>query len=118
MKFIREPIAEIFRREGFTVIEAADAAEALRVLQTGTTINLVFTDVVMPGRLNGLSLTEWLLINSPATPVILTSSADRLHEIEKIVPRAHFLPKPYRSQELVARAQFFLKPRDDASFGL
>jgi len=58
-------IAEALRAEGFGVVEASSGDEALTVLESGTRVNLVFTDVRMPGTLDGLALVGRLRVTRP-----------------------------------------------------
>ncbi|MDP2357072.1 MAG: response regulator [Beijerinckiaceae bacterium] len=73
--FIRFDVADMLRDGGFEVIEACDAKHALDALKSGVRIDLVFSDVHMPGPMNGLGLASHILENHPGLPVILTSGA-------------------------------------------
>ena len=60
--------------KGFAVREAASAAEAIAVLQEpGCVVNLVFSDVRMPGEMDGIGLSRWIFENRPNVAVILAS---------------------------------------------
>ena len=52
---------------GFMVFEAANADEAITTIQTGIPIDLVLTDVRMPGSMNGFGLAKWIRANTPST---------------------------------------------------
>jgi CheY-like chemotaxis protein len=89
---VRVAICEDLREAGLSVIEAASADEALSYLGAGQPIDLVFTDIQMPGRLDGIGLARRLRARHPALPVVLTSG--------NAVPPEDlggplFLPKPY-----------------------
>jgi CheY-like chemotaxis protein len=56
---------------------AADAAQAIAILQGGIDIDLVLTDVMMPGAMNGLGLAAWIELRHPGLPVALTSAKSR-----------------------------------------
>jgi DNA-binding NtrC family response regulator len=58
---------------GFRVIEALNAAEAKTVLKTATNIDLVFTDINMPGAEDGYEVAQWVATHHPKLPVVLTS---------------------------------------------
>lgn len=77
---------------GFTVIEARTADEAVEILKSRADIHCVFTDVRMPGRLNGLDLTRHVNAQYPGLPVIMTSG--NLHPNEKMAD-VPFMSKPY-----------------------
>jgi CheY-like chemotaxis protein len=70
---IRMLITDELRERGFTVIEACNADEAWAYLQSGGHANVVFSDVLMPGSMNGLELADKIRKQFPALPVILTS---------------------------------------------
>jgi CheY-like chemotaxis protein len=69
----RYSIAEYFRACGYRVIEANDASEAVSVLASGTRVHVVFSDIQMPGSMDGLALADWIGQRYPGLPVILTS---------------------------------------------
>ncbi len=71
----RYTAAESLRAMGFRIIEAQDAAEALSVLSSGTAVDAVFSDINMPGSLDGVGLAHWIAERLPRLPVLLTSAA-------------------------------------------
>jgi CheY-like chemotaxis protein len=73
---IRLVIAEELRAQGFLVVEAATADQALSYVQAGVQIDLVLSDVEMPGSMNGVGLVRHLSAHGPNFPIILTSGAD------------------------------------------
>jgi len=87
---------------GYTVISAADAAEALAVVEAGTSFDLLFTDIVMPGHLNGRQLADKIAERRPALKVLFTSG----NTFGAIPPQSHagrsipLLAKPYRRADL------------------
>src|SRR5207247_6711715 len=58
---------------GYKVISAADAAEALAIVEAGTQFDLLFTDIVMPGNMNGRQLADRIAELRPALKVLFTS---------------------------------------------
>jgi DNA-binding NtrC family response regulator len=70
---LRLSIADRLREEGFAVVEAANADEAIAVLQTTVPVDVVLTDVAMPGRMDGVGLARFVETCRPDTKVILTS---------------------------------------------
>jgi CheY-like chemotaxis protein len=97
---IRTVMAEGLRDEGFTVIEAAHAAEALAVLAAGLQVDVLFTDVRMPGTMDGLALARVVARTRPDIGVIVTSG----HFVERPSELAEpILPKPYLIPEAVRR---------------
>jgi two-component system, response regulator PdtaR len=75
---IRMMLAEEFRGAGYAVLEAANADEALAVMAASPDIALLFTDVRMPGSMDGLALVQWVRANRPDVKVVV-SSADSAH---------------------------------------
>jgi CheY-like chemotaxis protein len=88
---IRSLVAEELREEGLQVIEAATADETWAFLKSGEKINLIFSDVHMPGSMNGLDLARRVNSIYPDIRFILTSGNIGSSEIYGI----SFLPKPY-----------------------
>ena len=86
---IRLMISEYLREFGYTVVEAHNAAEATRILRTEEPVQVVFSDVRMPGDMNGLGLAKWIAHNRPEIGVVLTSAhvapADLPEDIRNIV---------------------------------
>ena len=70
---IRMLIADHLRETGFNVIEACNGDEAITILQSGITVDLVFTDVRMPGTTDGLGLLAYVRRTQPGVPVVMTS---------------------------------------------
>lgn len=89
---VRVTICEGLRDAGLSVVEAASADEALSYLGAGQRIDLVFTDVQMPGRLDGIGLARQLRARDPALPIVVTSGTAVL---PADLGGALFLPKPY-----------------------
>jgi CheY-like chemotaxis protein len=96
---VRALVADGLREAGFTVIEASNADDALAYVTAGGEVDLVFSDIRMPGSLSGLELARQLREGYPSLPIILTSgshgpdSADRL---------GMYLPKPYNIEHAVS----------------
>jgi DNA-binding NtrC family response regulator len=70
---LRLSIADCLREEGFVVIEAVSADEAVAILETTMPVDIVLTDVIMPGRMDGVGLARFVEAHRPETRVILTS---------------------------------------------
>jgi CheY-like chemotaxis protein len=74
---IRFMPAEHLRGCGYRVLEAADAAEAVRIWSENLTIDVLCADVQMPGRMNGLGLARWTREYRPGVPIIVASGYGR-----------------------------------------
>lgn len=105
---VRTTAAEIFAGAGYRVHEACNAAEAVAILQARPDIGTVFTDIEMPGELNGLGLVATICKHWPHLRVLVTSGlslpADRALPIG-----VGFIDKPYRGKQVLAEFQA-LKP--------
>ena len=84
---------------GFRVIEAANATEALDVLEAHH-VDLVFTDIRMPGAMDGLALMREVRRRFPDLPVILTSAHAELSEQAR--DGAALVPKPYSARAVLS----------------
>ena len=104
---VRSPVAEFLRTAGYKVIEAANAAEAVAVFVTGTAIDLVFSDIDMPGRMDGVGLARWISRHHPGIHVILSSGISHAARTKGIT--APFLPKPYRLAAVALRIRSLLE---------
>jgi CheY-like chemotaxis protein len=101
---VRESLAGQLTRLGYRVIEAEDAAAALAAMAGGQRIDLLFTDVVMPGGLSGLELARQLLLHRPELKVLYTTgySEDVVAETGQMEDGAVVLQKPYDKTKLAA----------------
>jgi DNA-binding NtrC family response regulator len=89
---------------GFMVFEAANADEAITTIETGIPIDLVLTDVRMPGTMNGFGLAKWISANKPKISVILASGeATQTEAANELCDHIPFFTKPYRLSAIVAR---------------
>ena len=70
---IRAVLSEYLRECGFHTLLAANADEAVRLVKLGVAIDLVFSDVRMPGKLDGYGLSHWIMENRPDLPLILAT---------------------------------------------
>ncbi|EJN07490.1 response regulator with CheY-like receiver, AAA-type ATPase, and DNA-binding domains [Bradyrhizobium sp. YR681] len=96
---IRMNAADIVRDMGFDVLEAADADEAVKLLETVPEITVVFTDIQMPGSMDGLRLAEVIRHRWP--PVLLLITSGLLSPADNDIPRgARFMAKPYLPTQL------------------
>lgn len=99
----------LLRDAGFVVHTAADAAEALVMANAGLAFDLLFTDIVMPGDLDGVGLAAEVGRLRPGTPVLLTTGwADRARAHAEPGPGQDLIAKPYRQVELVRKVQRLL----------
>jgi CheY-like chemotaxis protein len=86
---------------GFEVVDAYDADHALVALEQRPDVSAVFTDVHMPGRLNGVELARLVLQRRPDVQVLLTSGVMRVSP-DDLPEGGHFVPKPYDASQVAA----------------
>lgn len=105
---IRLLMAENLRDEGYTVLEAANAVEALVLFSSDVSLDLVLTDVRMPGELDGVKLTRIIKEAKPELPVaILSGHFDSTEEHGADA----FLRKPYSNDALLALVRKLIERR-------
>jgi CheY-like chemotaxis protein len=87
---------------GYRVLEAQDAMTARAVLQTNNTVSHLFSDVVMPGDMDGIGLVEWTASHRPTLRTLLTSGfSDSIGREQHLASLGcKFLRKPVRRHEL------------------
>lgn len=98
---VRLTIAEFLRDQGYEVIEVDNADEALAIFKSGKSVDLLFTDVRMPGTMDGCELARRVRAEWPATPIILTSGYSEALLTARSVRDDFVLPKPYRPQAVL-----------------
>lgn len=92
---------DILEQGGYRALEAADAATALQCLEDGAEVLVLFTDVNMPGPLDGLDLAKLVNDRWPNVKILVTSGHMRPDRAE-LPEKGLFLSKPYRAEELLA----------------
>jgi PAS domain S-box-containing protein len=110
-ELVRSGTADMLRDIGYEVIEAASATEAMRVLRSGTAIDLLVTDYLMPG-MNGVDLAQLAQPIAPELPVLLITGYSTIADGPgATLPR---LAKPFRQADLAARVAALLSPEQSA----
>lgn len=114
-ELLREVLRSILEASGYQVVEAASGAEALDVVtRPGTDVDLVITDMTMPG-MDGLATVEALRAVGASVPVVLISGRrveDLAADAEAIGVR-HVLPKPFTIETVLAAIEDVLPPSAD-----
>jgi DNA-binding response OmpR family regulator len=100
---VREMAVDALRDEGFDVVEAATGDEAAEKLVDPDAIDVVFTDVRMPGKMDGIDVALRARELHPGIAVLVVSGfAPQLWErLEGLDPPAVFLAKPYRTRDIL-----------------
>jgi len=92
---------------GYIAVEASNADEAITILEARKDIRIVFTDIDMPGSMDGLKLAHAIRERWPPIELILTSGHFDLSD-DEIPEHGRFFPKPYRDQEIISALQHFV----------
>ena len=98
---LRLDSAETIESAGFEVIQAANADEAIAILKSRPDIHVVFTDIQMPGSMDGLKLALFVRDRWPPIKIVATSGHVTVDE-DDLPDGSVFLPKPYHGAEVVA----------------
>jgi two-component system, response regulator PdtaR len=98
---LRMDAVDIVKAAGFEPVEAGDADEAIAILESDLNIHVVFTDVQMPGTMDGLKLARFVRDRWPPIKIVATSGRVRLSE-DDLPEGGRFLPTPYRPEQIIA----------------
>jgi CheY-like chemotaxis protein len=97
---VRMSAVKIIEDAGFEVVEAASADEAMRILECRSDIRVVFTDIHMPGSMDGLKLAHAVRNRWPPIKIIVTSGRDLI--AEQVLPEGgRFFSKTYNPIEIL-----------------
>jgi len=110
---VRDSTCAILSALGYEVLEAGDAAAAVALIETGRHIDLVFSDVIMPGPVSSLQLGDVLRRHLPDAQILYTSGYAEgvlAHE-GKLNASVHLLQKPYHPDALSARIRHLLRKK-------
>lgn len=110
---VRLTVVELLEQAGYTVLTAEDGDRAMQALQNGVQPDLIFTDVVMPGRVKSTDLADWARVQQPPVAVLFTSghTRDMLSTNHLLSPDIHLLSKPYSPEALTQRVHSVLTAR-------
>jgi two-component system, response regulator PdtaR len=92
---------------GYKAVEASNAEEAIAVLEARKDIRIVFTDIDMPGTMDGLKLAHAIRTRWPPIELIVTSGHFNLGDAD-MPERGRFFSKPYRDQEIISALNQFV----------
>jgi signal transduction histidine kinase len=107
---VREYAVEVLEQLGYRVLAASDAKEALRLLSDGKHVDLLFTDIVLPGAITGRVLADQAKDIRPDLRVLYTTGYTRnaiVHQ-GRLDPDVHLLNKPYTQQSLARKVRDML----------
>ncbi|MEE9926157.1 MAG: response regulator [Brucella anthropi] len=116
--FIRLDIADYLRGCGWVVAEAGSAAEAaVALFESGAPVDLVFSDIQMPGTMDGFGLAAWVRQHRPGVRIILTSGAVQRTEAAVSLCDGGPIGKPYDQQRLAERIRHHLSSAATGAVG-
>ena len=101
---LRMRAVDMVEDAGFTAIEAVDADQAVAILESRSDIAMLFTDIQMPGSMDGLKLALAVHDRWPPIKIILVSGKLRLANID-IPADSRFFGKPFESKDMIAEMQ-------------
>jgi CheY-like chemotaxis protein len=115
-RLVRENVVTQLRSLGYTTLAAGNAAEALALIDKTAQIDLLFTDVVMPGPINGRQLANEAVKRRPGLKVLFTSgyTENAIVHHGRLDPGVLLLAKPYRKTDLavMVRTAIDARPMD------
>lgn len=98
--FTRIDAVEMLGEAGFDTVEAANADEAIQILERDPNIRLIFTDIDMPGSMNGLKLAAAVRERWPPVRIVATSGHFNV-QAGDLPSDARFITKPYQPVQIV-----------------
>jgi len=98
---LRMMAVDIVESAGFEAVEAHDADTALAILEKRPDIRVLFSDIQMPGSMDGMKLARAVRDQWPRVRIILTSGHCRAQDLD-LPPGSLFFPKPYDLRQLEA----------------
>ena len=100
--------AGVLEDHGFKVVEAENAAAALNALEANSNVRLLFTDIQMPGKLNGMDLAREVHARWPDVLLVITSGQTRPNPAD-IPDDGRFIKKPYRAADLLSEVDDLMR---------
>ncbi|MCX2900783.1 hybrid sensor histidine kinase/response regulator [Pseudomonas mandelii] len=99
---VRAAAVELLHEEGYQVLTAANGDIAMQMLLEGVAVDLIFTDVVMPGLIKSSDLAAWAKVQKPPVAVLFTSghTRDIISRNHQLSPDTYLLSKPYGPEAL------------------
>ncbi|MBC3376482.1 PAS domain-containing protein [Pseudomonas sp. SWRI92] len=99
---VRSASVDMLELSGYRTLTATNGDEAMKLLLEGVAVDLIFTDVVMPGLIKSSDLAAWAKVQIPPIPVLFTSghTRDIISRNHQLSPDTHLLSKPYNPEAL------------------
>lgn len=110
---IRMCAVDFAEEAGYLGLEAGDSADALAILERGENVEILFTDITLPGEMDGIDLAELVAERWPRVRIMLASGALAGLPAD-IAPGAFRLPKPYGITQFLEAVEQMTSPTGDA----
>jgi CheY-like chemotaxis protein len=107
---VRMLVGEVLRELGYNALEAADGASALRVLESPVRLDLLVTDVGLPGGVGGRQLAEAARATRPALQVLFITGYAENAALDALLPGMQVMTKPFAMEALASRIREMLGP--------
>ncbi len=104
-----ELVGDFVKQAGLVALEAGDADEAVALLEARSDIAVLFTDINMPGSVDGLGLAHAVRDRWPPIKILVASGRVRLKRSD-LPPNSVFLEKPYHRETMIAQLRTMLDP--------
>ena len=104
---LRRLATKVLRSLGYQTLEAEDAEQARKLIEESPRVDVLFTDVLMPGAVDGRVLAHWAKFTHPDLKVLMTTGGHDVSPSEGV----NVLRKPYRREELVRELRTLLQGR-------
>jgi CheY-like chemotaxis protein len=106
---VRMALSDYLRECGYNVVETSDAQEAIEVMTSDVAVDVAFSDIVMPGSLDGFGLAQWIRRERPDIKVVLSSGVARSAKAAgELCEHGPMLAKPYEHADLERRIRALL----------
>jgi two-component system, response regulator PdtaR len=113
---LRMLAAEIAEHAGFVALEACDADEAVALMEVRSDIVLLFTDVQMPGSMDGVKLAHAVRDRWPPVKIIVASGHIRI-SLSELPSGSRFVAKPYSAEDMIAELRLLTTSRAPPDHG-
>src|SRR5260370_40397867 len=106
---VRMAVSDYLRECGYNVVETGDAHEAIEVMMSDVAVDVAFSDIAMPGSLDGFGLAHWIRRERPDIKVVLSSGVARSAKAAgELCEEGPMLAKPYEHADLERRIRALL----------
>lgn len=99
---LRMLAVEMVEDAGFDVVEASGADEAIDIMEKRPDVSVLFTDIDMPGSMNGVGLAHWACHNGTPIKIVVTSGHHRLGD-DDLPAGSVFFAKPYDTEAVASK---------------